>query len=76
MINVDNENNSIEMNSELFTIKNNEDICFQTDNKGIYMNNLLKVKYQLLDILTEDFDLYPTASIIVIRNNTCFIKQI
>jgi len=75
MINVDNENNSIEMNSELFTIKNNEDTCFQIDNKAIYINNLLKLKYQLLDILIEDFDLYPTASIIIIRNIcNCNIK--
>ena len=63
---IDSDDNLISMNSTLITIKNNDELSFQIDNKTTFINNLLKYKYQIVNI-TEDYILYPEASIIIVN---------
>lgn len=68
MLNVNDENNTITINSELLTINNNNDIAFEIDHKNIYLNNMLKLKYQNLYI-NDHIDLHPCASVIMINSH-------
>ena len=69
MLKVNDDNNTITTNSDLLTIKNNNEIVLEIDNKNVYINNILKLKYQILNI-SDHYDLHPSASIIII-NNQC-----
>ena len=69
MLFVDYESNVISSNSDVFTIRNNNDNIFQIDDKSVWINSLLKYKFDKIDIHSKTYNLYPSSSIIIV--STC-----
>lgn len=67
MFDVDTENNTITMNSENFTINNNGEKAIDIDNKSIFLNKILKLRYQIINICSN-YELHPNSTIILINN--------
>lgn len=69
MMNINDENNTITTNSDIFKVRNNNEISLEIDDYSIYLNALMKYKFTKIDIHDKTYNLYPEASLIII--NSC-----
>jgi hypothetical protein len=76
VLNADNINKTIHMNVNELNICNEENELFTIDSSSIFINSLLRVKYQDLNITTLSYNLYVDSTIIIINSKTCTSIQL
>ena len=69
MIDVNDNNNTITINSDLFKIRNNNEMSIEVENNLFFINTLIKYKFSNIYISDRNFNLNPESSIILI--NSC-----
>ena len=76
VLNADNINKTINMNVNELNICNEENELLTIDSSSIFINSLLRVKYQDLNITTRSYNLYVDSTIIIINSKTCTSIQL
>ena len=71
ILNISNENKTVDINSDIFTIANSNDTLLQAYDKNIYLNSLLRVKYNVINIEKNqeiDYVYYPNSSFVIVKS--------
>ena len=67
MINVDDQNNIVTTNSDIFKVRNSNEISMEVDDSQVFINKLIKYKYSMIDITERTYNLYPESTIIILN---------
>lgn len=68
MVYIDDTNNSITLNSEKINFNINNENTLELDDKSVFINSMIKVKFDKIDVHEKNFNLYPSCSYIIISS--------
>ena len=68
MIYVDDTSDSIALDAEKINLNINNENTLELDDKSIFINTLIKVKFDKIDIHERNYNLYPSCSYIIISS--------
>lgn len=68
MVYIDDTNNSITLDSEKINLNINNEKTIELDDKSVFINSLIKVKFDKIDVHERNFNLYPSSTYIIISS--------